>query len=242
MNPLRFVPACLLAIALSLALCLPLSGCQHTPASDSPLSDPTQSSLSLLIDQLGLSESSAIDVLGQLHRAGYTEAIRMAFATEQPGVYRLWLESSALDITLDEDGFLTTICDGDTVLTVSLGENKTEIVEKPVEIVDNPESNFTQTVENTPATLQLVSLTTPLAAGSKATLIAHGQAGTEYTISVRYASGESTAKGLEPQVADENGTLTWTFLVSSRVAAGEYPVTVRGGGETLTLTLTVVAP
>ena len=59
---------------------------------------------------------------------------------------------------------------------------------------------------------------------------------------MRYASGNSTAAGLEPQRADENGRLEWTFRVSSRVAAGEYPVTVSGGGETLTLTLTVMAP
>ena len=240
MNPFRFVPLCFLAILL--ALCLSLSGCQHTPTTDSPLSEETQSSLSLLIDQLGLPEAAAIDILGQLHRAGYTEAIRMAFATEQPGVYRLWLESAALDITLNEDGFLTTIRDGESVLTVPGGENESEIVEKPVEIVDNPGDDSSQTVENSPTTLQLVSLTAPIAAGSKATLIAHGCAGTEYTISVRYASGESTAKGLEPQVADENGTLSWTFLVSSRVAAGEYPVTVCGGGEQLSCTLTVMEP
>ena len=41
-------------------------------------------------------------------------------------------------------------------------------------------------------------------------------------------------------LADEDGALRWSFRVASRVAAGEYPVTVSGGGEVVTVTLVVV--
>ena len=113
--------------------------------------------------------------------------------------------------------------------------------------VENPD-NLIPPTPNTPPedgetvekTLKIVSLTTPLEAGKKATLVAHGVAGVEYDISVRYASGESSAQGLEPQIAAEDGMLRWSFRVASRVAAGEYPVTVSGGGETITVALVVI--
>ena len=89
------------------------------------------------------------------------------------------------------------------------------------------------------AILRLVSLTSPIKAGSKATLVAWGKPGVEYEISVRYASGESSAQGLEPLTAAEDVSLQWTFRVASRVAPGEYPVSDSGGGELLALTLRV---
>lgn len=245
----------LLAILLLATL---LTACAPAVAT-SALSEPTQASLDILIDQLQLDECSAIDILAQLRRAGYTESVRMAFATEQENTYRLWLEHTALDITLDDQGLLSTIRDGETLLSVTApsaqdtppgsAQEPDKTVENPVDIVDNPEKtdqnepeNDKDPVENSPQTLQLVSLTSPITAGKQATLRARGLAGAEYDISVRYASGESTAAGLEPQRADENGMLEWTFRVSSRVAEGDYPVTVSGEGESLQLTLRVVAP
>ena len=241
----------LLAIILLAATFL-FGGC--TPAvNPSPLSQETQASLEILIDQLQLDEFSAIDILAQLRRAGLDQPVRMAFATEQPGVYRLWLESAALDVTLDEKGMVASIRDGEKELyaadppassaSPNTPQSSNGAVENPVDSVENPDKFDDLPVENSPSdTLRLISLTSPIEAGKQATLVAQGCPGVEYDISVRYASGESTAKGLEPQTAAADGSLSWTFRVSSRVAAGEYPVTVSGGDQTLALTLTVTAP
>ena len=163
---------------------------------------------------------------------------------ETPGC-RVWLASTALDIELDEQGRVRSIWDGERILTVSDPREDGQGVENSVEKEDNSVENPSQSgeiPENLPQeakNLTLLSLTSPISAGEKATVRARGVAGAEYRISVRYASGESTAQGLEAQVAAPDGTLEWTFRVSARVAAGEYPVTVSGAGETLQLTLTV---
>ena len=249
MKPHRLILLCL----LTLAICLPLPACQTTAANASSLSDQTQASLAILVDQLALDDISAMDILVQLRRAGYDSDVRMAFATESENTYRLWLTHAALDVTLDENGLVSSIRDGDKIRQItdtaapSHPQNPTqsspEPVENPVDSVENLDNTGNLPVENSPErALTLLSLTSPIEAGKQATLTAQGLPGTEYSIAVRYASGNSTAAGLEPQRADENGRLEWTFRVSSRVAAGEYPVTVSGGGETLTLTLTVMAP
>ena len=241
----------LLAIIL-LATAFLFGGCTPAPP-PSPLSQETQASLEILIDQLQLDEFSAIDILARLRHAGLDQPVRMAFATEEQNTYRVWLQSAALDVTLDENGMVASIRDGKKELyaaepqgskdTSNIPQSPDEPVENPVDSVENLDKSDNLPVENPSAdTLRLISLTSPIEAGKQATLTACGLPGAEYDISVRYASGESTAQGLAPQRADENGRLEWTFRVSSRVAAGEYPVTVSGNGETLTLTLTVVAP
>ena len=237
----------LILLALFLVACAPTE-------QSSCISDTTQHAVALLTEQVGLSEQSALDVLTQLWRAGYREDVRMAFPVgqgETPGC-RVWLASTALDIELDEQGRVRSIRDGERILTVSDPredgqgvENSVEKEDNPVEKEDNPVENPSENGEipeklpQEAKNLTLLSLTSPIRAGEKATVRTRGVAGAEYRISVRYASGESTAQGLEAQVAAPDGTLEWTFRVSARVAAGIYPVTVSGAGETLQLTLTV---
>lgn len=66
-----------------------------------------------------------------------------------------------------------------------------------------------------------------------------GQAGIEYEITVYYKSGPSTAKGLEMQVADENGYVTWTWHVGGRTSLGTFKIVVTGGGESRTIYFTI---
>ncbi|MBQ7337049.1 MAG: hypothetical protein IJW40_01210 [Clostridia bacterium] len=271
-------------LLLAAGLVLAFGGCEESPKEASyVLSEQNAASIAILTDQLGLDEISAMDILSQLHRAGYQEDIRMAFAGNTAQEYRIWLSSAALSVTLDEQGFVEKIQNGDTVYIVNPPRDaaheqleqggvptvpsarQDEVVENPVENPENSVDNSNTPVENpkdadqnreemipdageqvpTPGTepsttvLQVSSLTSPIKAGHKATLTARGMAGGEYDISVRYASGESTAQGLEPQRAAADGSLSWTFRVSSRVAAGEYPITLSGEGETVTVTLVV---
>jgi hypothetical protein len=240
---------------LIFALCalLLLGGCAKEDDTPVALSTSTQSSLGILIEQAGMDEATAIDLLSQLRRIGHTGEIRMAFAQES-GAYRLWLADATVDVAVNEDGFVRTLTVSGEVYDVA--PQSGEAVDKSVETVENPgksQENSGKSEENpqneptgeqsgaVENSLCLRSLTSPIKAGEKATLVAQGKAGEEYRISVRYASGESSAQGLEPQIAAKDGSLSWTFRVSARVAPGEYPVTVTGGGEQLDCTMIVEA-
>lgn len=74
----------------------------------------------------------------------------------------------------------------------------------------------------------------------KATVAIIGQAGVTYDIDVFYKSGESSAKGLEDQVADGQGYVCWTWKIGPSTAAGTYRIEVTGNGVTQTVYFTVV--
>lgn len=88
-------------------------------------------------------------------------------------------------------------------------------------------------------TLKILSVTSPVIGGNNATLTAKGKPGTEYDIRVVYSSGESSAEGLENKTAAADGTVSWTWKVGSRTKPGTYTITVKGGGETDTITITI---
>ncbi len=233
-----------LAILLCMLLFMALSSCTSADSNESLLSEEHQVSFAVLTEQLGLSDIGAMDVLAQLAHANYETSIRMAFETGE-NTYRLWLPNAAVDVTLGDDGLVSALSDGEHTIMISQ-QMPNNSVENSVDNVDNSvenSENSAKPVENvpdTPSVLHIVSLTSPVNAGEEVTLCAVGQSGVEYDISVRYASGASTAKGLTAQVAADDGSLLWTFRVSARVAAGDYPITIRGGGEELVCTLTVV--
>jgi len=56
-------------------------------------------------------------------------------------------------------------------------------------------------------------------------------------ITVRYKSGPSKARGLDPREADAQGKVTWTWRVGSRTTPGKWPITVTcsSGGRQGTL-------
>lgn len=74
--------------------------------------------------------------------------------------------------------------------------------------------------------VKLVSLTSPVMAGASARLTVETVAGADCRISVRYRSGLSKARGLDPKAADAQGRVTWTWLVGTRTSPGAWPVTV----------------
>lgn len=88
-------------------------------------------------------------------------------------------------------------------------------------------------------TLDIISVTSPIEGGQKATLIAKGKPNTEYDIKVVYSSGESKAKGLDNMVSDASGNVRWTWKVGNGTKPGTYTITVKGGGETDTIEITV---
>ena len=67
-----------------------------------------------------------------------------------------------------------------------------------------------------------------------------GKANTEYTITVYYKSGPSSASGLDPKTSDANGYVSWSWKVGGRTAPGTYRIVVEGGGEKVSVNFTVV--
>jgi outer membrane biosynthesis protein TonB len=87
--------------------------------------------------------------------------------------------------------------------------------------------------------LDILSVSSPIKGGQNATLSAKGKPNTAYDIKVVYSSGESSAKGLEDKTSDANGNVSWTWKVGAKTKPGTYTITVKGGGETDTIKITV---
>jgi len=75
--------------------------------------------------------------------------------------------------------------------------------------------------------VELVSLTTPVAPFTDATLTAKTVPGAACTIVVLYKSRSSRARGLVPRDANSRGLVSWTWRVRSNTTPGRWPVIVR---------------
>lgn len=91
-------------------------------------------------------------------------------------------------------------------------------------------------------TLCVISWSETVGRNETASVTIQGKPGVEYDIDVHYKSGVSTAKGLENQIADADGKVTWTWKIGNRTAAGTYEIIITGGGETVTIEFAVVVP
>jgi hypothetical protein len=74
--------------------------------------------------------------------------------------------------------------------------------------------------------LEVLSLTSPVSAGSNASIRVKTLPGANCTITVHYKSGPSSAAGLEPKAADANGEVSWRWKVGSRTSPGNWRIVV----------------
>jgi len=74
--------------------------------------------------------------------------------------------------------------------------------------------------------LEIVSVTSPVNPGNYATLEARATPEAQCSITVYYKSGPSTAQGLYPKQADNNGDVSWTWKVGSRTTPGSWRIVV----------------
>jgi len=82
------------------------------------------------------------------------------------------------------------------------------------------------------STLAIAELTSPVSAGESATLTAKSSSGADCSISYTTPGGnQARAAGLEPQVADGAGALTWTWTIHVNTLPGTGAVRVICGGE-----------
>lgn len=83
-----------------------------------------------------------------------------------------------------------------------------------------------------------------LAPNCDASVYVQGKPNTSYSITVRYASGNSTAKGVtgenRTKISDDNGRVSWGWRVGPKTRSGSaVTVTMSGGGETASVSDTV---
>jgi hypothetical protein len=74
--------------------------------------------------------------------------------------------------------------------------------------------------------ISVVSLTSPAAPATDATIQIQTSPGADCSIQVIYKSGPSRARGLYPQAADSRGRITWTWRVGSNTTPGRWPIVV----------------
>jgi hypothetical protein len=74
--------------------------------------------------------------------------------------------------------------------------------------------------------ISVVSLSSPVAPFSDATLEIQTAPGATCAITVRYKSGRSRAKGLVPKTADAKGRIVWQWRVGSNTTPGQWPIDV----------------
>ena len=88
--------------------------------------------------------------------------------------------------------------------------------------------------------IKLVGTTRSAEKGENVTIKIQGKPNTEYSISVRYASGGlSKAKGLDDKKSDSSGYVSWTWKIGAKTASGTVDVDILGGGQTLNTTFEV---
>ena len=88
----------------------------------------------------------------------------------------------------------------------------------------------------TPLEVSIVSVTTPVNAGANATLVAQTAPSANCSIEVIYASGPSSASGLNAKQSDSSGKVSWTWKVGANTTPGNWQiiVTVSYNGNTVT--------
>lgn len=80
--------------------------------------------------------------------------------------------------------------------------------------------------------ITLISVTSPAAPFSDATLTISTSPGANCSIVVHYKSGPSRAKGLIPQVASTSGRVSWTWRVGSNNSHEHAPGVTKTPGST----------
>ena len=92
--------------------------------------------------------------------------------------------------------------------------------------------------------VRILDFTRETAQGGDASLSVATTPGASCSIEVRYKSGPSQSRDLEPKTAGLDGRVAWSWRINARTAAGEWPVTVRcadgdaEGAATTSLTVT----
>ena len=153
------------------------------------------------------------------------------------------------DIYCTSDGETVTFSvekNADADVYGGIGNNSTQPDPEP-EPTDPPATEPAEPEPTDPPTaepeetesLQILAWPETIGRNETGTVKIKGKANTEYSITVYYKSGPSTAKGLEAKTSDADGYVSWSWKVGGRTTPGTYKIVVEGGGEKVTVEFTV---
>lgn len=206
------------------AVILLMTAC--TPAPTEPSDEDTRAvSIVRMCEQAGLSVGQAKELLDVLKTLGYTGEVLFAYPAtdEEDAEYlHIWIGERTVDVYYTADGHIRLIMQsgillyGDEQAPFDEGGEAPSELEEPTE----PEQPPVET------TLTLDDMSAQVMAGSEAHVRVHGRAGEQYRIKVYLKSGASSAKGLEPKIADGDGLIVWEWKVSSRTTPGDYRIVI----------------
>lgn len=108
--------------------------------------------------------------------------------------------------------------------------------QKPTE---KPTQKPTEKPTEAPVSLEVTNVSSSVYPGEYAYVSVQGEPNTDYSITVTYKSGASTAAGLYTKTSDSNGNVSWEWKVGTRTSSGTYPIRISGGGQTVTANFTV---
>ena len=109
---------------------------------------------------------------------------------------------------------------------------KAEEETSDIGIFETEEALFSDTDEYIPP-IHLIYLSSPISKNQTAEIDILGLPFTEYSIEVFYATGKSSASGLENKISNENGKVSWSWKIGPSVKSGYYKIVVTGGGTSL---------
>ncbi len=93
---------------------------------------------------------------------------------------------------------------------------------------------------STSSSLEITDISSTVSPGDYAYVSIHGKPNTDYSITVTYKSGPSTAEGLYTKTSDSNGNVSWEWKVGTKTSSGTYPIRISGGGQSISENFTVL--
>lgn len=230
MNVLKSV-----VLPMLLLLSLMLVGC----GADAPVTDDAQEdkalSLARLTEYMPMDEAQADALLSHLASLGYSGRVLLAYpATDEEGreYYHIWIGEQTLDVYLDATVQVLAVARGGIALWGELPDVESAEgapKEKSTDAeqgADEPAPTEQKDGAKEALTVRLHEATECVGRGEMASVIAYGEVGVTYRIEVHYASGVSSAQGLEPQTADEAGRLAWEWRVSANTRPGDFYILI----------------
>ena len=186
------------------------------------------SSIDIICEEMELERDAAMDVLEilcDLGLDGQIEYIYLDTDADGNSFYKVWYGLHLMKVYI-KDGAIEKVFMYQDMIYPDLPEDSGGDGDSG--------SSGNQSSSNKPSyelDVQMISKTSPIKAGSTATVEIQGEPNTEYAIVVEYSSGPSSASGLEPKLSDESGYVSWSWRVSGSVKPGNYVITVSSGNK-----------
>jgi hypothetical protein len=188
-----------------------------------------------------LSEAEADAAYSVLKECGLTDK-RPGIVLKKDGYFKFYIGINDYDLYFDDDNVLCKIEDNGIVIYQDgkVVETTTEpTTEEPTTVEPTTKEPATEKITKAVADIIVTSVTSNVDPGQTASVSIQGSPNTDYSISVRYKSGNSTAAGLKTKMSDSNGNVSWSWEVGAKTSSGTYPITISGGGTSTSTEFTV---